>query len=568
MNASKNISKKIALFLAALALVQVLLVPFSYATDFSSTNFILRDPVLTPAGGGTGTSTNFQQIGATGQPAIGESASTNFTLRSGFGYFPGTNTLTQTTYRWYDNIDAIQPVIPRAAESTPLTSLSVNSNLRLRVAIKSEGEIYPSAKFFKLYFAPLGSASSCGGVASSKYEEVGPIGSVKTWIGYDNLSVASGAQISANLLSTAASGSRETYEESPLTSATAATPLVIATGVNADAEWDWSLKLQGAQDGSIYCFRMALSDGTLLSAYSNYPQAGLSGSGSSSGSSGGGGGGGGGAYRDSSLGTTPSATQATTQVVTQQVTTTATTGKTELMFTGKAYPGSKLTLLKDGAATGSFTAGTNGDFTINISNVADGKYNFNLYAEDAKGLKSASFAQIVEVVKDKSTKIENVIIAPTLRANKLKVKYGEALLFSGQAYPLAKVKLIVGAKNKITIQKQADKNGQYAHSFDSSKLAKGDYNVQASAGTSGLSQIVSFGVGNETILVDDKIVLKSDLTGDSQVNLVDFSVMAFWYGKSAPTDKKQLEIFKKIDLNGDNKIDVQDFSVLVANWTG
>lgn len=57
------------------------------ATDYSSTNFTVKDPVVS-RGAGSSASTSFQNIGNIGQPAIGISTSTSFILRSGFLYFP------------------------------------------------------------------------------------------------------------------------------------------------------------------------------------------------------------------------------------------------------------------------------------------------------------------------------------------------------------------------------------------------------------------------------------------------------------------------------------------------
>ena len=556
--------------MALLTVCQVLLVPFSYATDFSSTNFIIRDPVFT-TGGNITSSTNFQQIGVTGQPAIGETSSTNFVLRSGFGYFPGPSLtgLQQNRYRWYDNVDALQPVTARAAENTKIT-IATGDNMRLRMSLRATDEVFPSASIFKLQFADRGNFAACSSVPSTSFVDLGPpSSSAALWVGYDNLSVTDGAQVSAALLTTAGGtgGSRQTYEEG---NNTASTPLVISVGANADAEWDWSLKYRGPNNGLDYCFRMVLSDATLLGSYPTYPTVTIVTPAPSSSSSGGGGSGGSSTIIPSTT-TTTTTVQATTQAVTQQVTTTP-ADKTSITFTGKAYSGSKVSLLKDGTAAGSFTASANGDFAINISDIAPGKYNFNIYTEDDKGQKSASFTQIIEAVKDKATKVENIILSPTARANKSKVKRGEALLFSGQSYPLSKVKLVIAgkgkAKGKITVQKQADSSGKYSYSFNSGLVSSGDYDVQAGTGTSVLSLPASFNVGSETVLVDSTTVLKSDLTGDKQVNVVDFSVMAFWHNKPAPKDKSQLEIFNKIDLNSDSKIDLQDFSILVTNWTG
>lgn len=57
------------------------------ATDYSSTNFTIRDPVIN-IGGNRATSTGFDIYSSLGQAAIGQSTSTDFILRSGFLYYP------------------------------------------------------------------------------------------------------------------------------------------------------------------------------------------------------------------------------------------------------------------------------------------------------------------------------------------------------------------------------------------------------------------------------------------------------------------------------------------------
>jgi len=77
-----------ALFIAIL--LAGLLLPSGHllkATDFTSTNFIVKDPVIEP-GAGFSTSTNFRLWSSIGQDAIGLSATTSFGLRGGFLYFP------------------------------------------------------------------------------------------------------------------------------------------------------------------------------------------------------------------------------------------------------------------------------------------------------------------------------------------------------------------------------------------------------------------------------------------------------------------------------------------------
>ena len=61
------------------------------AADFSSTNFIVRDPVES-AGGGYSTSDSFKLWSSISQPAIGTSSATSFQAQSGFLYFPAPST--------------------------------------------------------------------------------------------------------------------------------------------------------------------------------------------------------------------------------------------------------------------------------------------------------------------------------------------------------------------------------------------------------------------------------------------------------------------------------------------
>jgi hypothetical protein len=55
--------------------------------------------------------------------------------------------------------------------------------------------------------------------------------------------------------------------------------------------------------------------------------------------------------------------------------------------------------------------------------------------------------------------------------------------------------------------------------------------------------------------------IPGDISCDGTVNLVDFSILAYWYklGTKPPVN---------VDLNGDGKINLVDFSILAYHWTG
>ncbi|MDP3993778.1 MAG: dockerin type I domain-containing protein [bacterium] len=77
--------------------VLLLLPALAWATDYSSSNFTVQDPILS-SGTATSTSTNFGLGQSLGQTAIGKSTSTSYQLWSGFQYFftVSANTLTAT----------------------------------------------------------------------------------------------------------------------------------------------------------------------------------------------------------------------------------------------------------------------------------------------------------------------------------------------------------------------------------------------------------------------------------------------------------------------------------------
>ena len=164
--------------------------------------------------------------------------------------------LTQADYRWYDNVDAIQPTTPLAAENTALADAANGTVYRIRMSVGDAGLTLAAGEAFKLQFS-----TSTGG----PWTDVGGLGSGVIWRGSNNTSPADGATITASLLSGASI--LATYEEA---NPSASTPNAITVG-NA-AEWDWVVEHNGAASGTTYFFRMVKSSGTALDGYTNYPE--------------------------------------------------------------------------------------------------------------------------------------------------------------------------------------------------------------------------------------------------------------------------------------------------------
>ena len=78
----------LSLLWTALFLFFLLPLPKASATDFSSTNFKVQDPVFQAATTTLTSSTNFRLLGTAGEIAIGTSSATSFKVSSGFLYYP------------------------------------------------------------------------------------------------------------------------------------------------------------------------------------------------------------------------------------------------------------------------------------------------------------------------------------------------------------------------------------------------------------------------------------------------------------------------------------------------
>ena len=110
----------------------------------------------------------------------------------------------------------------------------------------------------------------------------------------------------------------------------------------------------------------------------------------------------------------------------------------------------------------------------------------------------------------------------------------------------------------------------YLLNFDTNVLEIGSHSTRSKAAIAGeisqFSNTVGFKVGTKNIPVTPgKCPAKGDLNSDCRVNLVDFSIAAYWYKKPLSATFKPIELIK---LNGDGKIDLIDFSIMAYYWTG
>jgi len=170
--------------------------------------------------------------------------------------------LDQTTYRFYQNATSVQPGSPLAGENTPITDVADNDIIRVRLALQvGLNDLPTSTQSFKFQYAST--TDIC--TSSLNWYDVGQITSSTIWRGCDNSGVADGAQITASLLNSQ-TNTLESYEEQ---NNSVANPAAVTKGTRG--EWDWVIENNGATGGTAYCFKMTLSDGSVIQ-YTNYPK--------------------------------------------------------------------------------------------------------------------------------------------------------------------------------------------------------------------------------------------------------------------------------------------------------
>ncbi len=316
----------------------------------------------------------------------------------------------------------------------------------------------------------------------------------------------------------------------------------------------------GLNNGTTYFFKvksfaagLALSESVAVSGTPTAPTGGTTTGGSGGGGSGGAGGAGG------SGGGAPPPPSPTVPAGTAKVT-----------FFGKAYPNSTITLLKDSQIIAQTIAGSDANFNIVLSNVASGNYVFGVYGTDNKGVKSILYSFPLIITDGVTINVGGIFIAPTISGDKSQVKQGDNITFFGQAVPESEVTIAVHSNEEVFQKVVSDKNGIYLKTMDTSVLEVGSHNAKSKVADGAQISIYSkpynFAVGttNEE-LKDTKCPAKADLNNDCRVDLIDFSIAAYWYKKTLSGSITTLENNK---LNSDGKITLVDFSIMAYYWTG
>jgi hypothetical protein len=231
---------------------------------------------------------------------------------------------------------------------------------------------------------------------------------------------------------------------------------------------------------------------------------------------------------------------------------------------GLAYSNSQVYILKDGILNKTITADSAGKFTADIGGLKEGVYTFNIWALDSDNRKSITKSTTFWIKENTKTMTE-IFLPPTIEINRNTLKLGDILTVYGQSLPSSKVQVWfdTSLKNLVKKETQSAVNGKWSLDFNTGELkANGNYYVRARTldavkGYSDFSANLNFGIG-QAPSGPLNTCQRADINKDTKVNLIDFSILLYNWGKST----------ESADINLDGKINLVDFSLMMYCWTG
>ena len=234
----------------------------------------------------------------------------------------------------------------------------------------------------------------------------------------------------------------------------------------------------------------------------------------------------------------------------------------KVIIKGRAYPNAFLTLLKNGKVAATFFAEDSGLFEQKLNGVPAGVYTFGIFAEDTEGRKSVTLSFTVSILAKMTTTISGIFISPTISLTPTQVQKGDSVDIYGQAFPESQVNIFVSSPKEIVEETMATSKGKWVFELSTANLEAIEHHARAKALCNGgeqspFSQTLSF-----LVLPPGALVCQgADLNFDSKVNIIDFSILLYFWEQTRPANACA-------DINFDGIVNIVDFSIMMYQWTG
>lgn len=238
-------------------------------------------------------------------------------------------------------------------------------------------------------------------------------------------------------------------------------------------------------------------------------------------------------------------------------------GSTQISVVGRGIPSQTVHVLLDGKEVGTVRADGNARFDF-ATNASPGTVSMGFWTTDLNKNRTITYSTTFDVTQGAITNVNSLLIPPTLVVNDATINPGDTVIFSGQTVPNTKVEVHIAASTKILTTTSLT-NGVWSVTYPTAGLSAAEHSVRARfiLGDGALTTQSSFSTTLQLFVgVDGTATRPSDLNRDGSVNLIDFSILIFWWGTAGGNSDP------RADINGNAKVGLEDFSILLFNWTG
>jgi hypothetical protein len=201
-------------------------------------------------------------------------------------------------------------------------------------------------------------------------------------------------------------------------------------------------------------------------------------------------------------------------------------------------------------------------FQYTTSGLPAGPANLAFWAIDADGRRSVTWSFLVTLTGSGTQRIDGIIVPPSIELSATTVAPGDTLTIRGTTVPRATARIEYAPGRQVAVLTGND--GRYSVVVDTDGLSVAVYDAKTrvefppAGDLSTWSQLVPYGIGTQPPALCTQ---NPDINRDGRVDLVDFSILAFWWKKSVPLGSPQ-------DQNCDRFISLADFSILAYHWSG
>ena len=244
---------------------------------------------------------------------------------------------------------------------------------------------------------------------------------------------------------------------------------------------------------------------------------------------------------------------------------TATVGNptAELQISGLAAPYTYVIINDGSVVLGTAYTGLDGYYSRLFTGIPGGTHSMSFYGIDQDNRNTSTISVDIDTPEYQRTTLTDQLLSPTLQVNDISITPGEAIYATGSAAPNTTINIFTDSPLR-SYTTTASSSGEWSYTIsDSGNYSPGDYRLYTMAQTAiGIQSIFSPAImftisgtqGTGGTACGD--ISEGDLNCDSSINLVDFSILMYYWG----TDSEAA------DISLDGVVDLTDFSIMMYYW--